>query len=69
MLKLDIKPGESIRIGDFAVITLEEKSGKTARLSIQADKSVPIDRVQQSSPAKLAAKYGISGLNTPTPAI
>lgn len=62
MLKLDIKPGESIRIGDFAVITLEEKSGKTARLSIQADKSVPIRRQETSTAAQLAAKSGLSGL-------
>ncbi|AOJ09654.1 carbon storage regulator [Burkholderia mayonis] len=60
MLKLDIKPGESVKIGDFAVITLEDKSGKVARLSIQADKSVPISRVTSSSTAQIAAKVGLS---------
>lgn len=59
MLKLDIKPGESVRIGDVAVITLEEKSGQIARLSIQADRSVPIKRTSPSSAAQFAAKYGL----------
>ncbi|MGX0136344.1 carbon storage regulator [Cupriavidus metallidurans] len=59
MLKLDIKPGESVRIGDIAVITLEDKSGKVARLSIDADKSVPITRVEKPTAARLAAKVGL----------
>lgn len=44
MLNIDIKPGESVRIGDVAVITLVDKSGKAARLSIVAKKDVPISR-------------------------
>lgn len=60
MLKLDIKPGESIKIGDIAVVTLEEKSGQIARLSISADRSVPINRVTASSAAKIAAEFGLS---------
>ncbi|MBU9386633.1 carbon storage regulator [Burkholderia multivorans] len=61
MLKLDIKPGESVKIGDIAVITLEDKSGKVARLSIQADKSIPIQRTAPSPTAQIAAKVGLSG--------
>ena len=60
LLRIDIKPGESVRIGD-AVITLEDKSGKIARLAIEADKSVPISRTQKSSTAQLAASMGITG--------
>jgi sRNA-binding carbon storage regulator CsrA len=61
MLKLDMKPGESVKIGDFAVITLESKSGNTARLSIQADKSVPIDRIDGSpNAAQMAARVGLA---------
>jgi sRNA-binding carbon storage regulator CsrA len=60
MLKLDIKPGESVKIGDVAVITLEDKSGKVARLSIQADKSVPITRTAPSTTAQIAAKVWLS---------
>lgn len=59
MLKLDLRPGESVRIGDIAVITLEDKSGKTARLSFDADKSVRISRVMHNSPAQMM-KSGIS---------
>jgi len=61
VLKLEIRPGESIAIGNVAVVTLEEKSGKIARLAIQADKSVPVSRVQQNNTAKLAASVGITG--------
>jgi len=60
MLKIDIRPGESVKIGE-AVITLEDKSGKVARLSIDAPKSVPIDRVQTHTPASMAASMGLSG--------
>lgn len=62
MLKIDIRVGESVKIGDFAVITLDEKSGKIARLSIQADKSIPVSRVPGASVAQIAATSGIGGL-------
>lgn len=61
LLRIDIKPGESIRIGDIAVITLEEKAGKLARLSIEADKKVPVSRVQFQNTAQLVASMGITG--------
>lgn len=62
MLKMDLRPGESIKVGS-AIITLEAKSGQLARLSIQADKSVPVSRVDQqqgSSAAKIAAENGMT---------
>lgn len=60
MLRIDLKPGESIAIGD-AVVTLEDKSGKIARLSVQADKSIPVRRVQeQGSVARMVAEHGIT---------
>jgi sRNA-binding carbon storage regulator CsrA len=61
MLKIDLKPGESVSIGNIAVITLEEKSGKIARISIQADRSVPISRVARPTAANIAASGGITG--------
>lgn len=61
MLKLDIKVGESIAIGNHAVITLEDKSGKIARIAIKADKSVPITRLARPSAAQIAAEGGITG--------
>ncbi|UAW00957.1 carbon storage regulator [Ralstonia phage RPZH3] len=60
-LRIDLKPGESIAIGDYAVVTLEEKSGKLARLAIEADRAVPIRRATAASPAKIAASVGITG--------
>ena len=63
MLKIDLKPGESVRIGDVAVITLEDKSGQRARIAFQADRSIPIRRVERpvASDARLAAATGITG--------
>ncbi len=60
MLKLELRVGESVKIGD-AIVTLEDKSGRIARLAIQADKSVPIHRVQATTAAHLA-KNGIAAL-------
>lgn len=55
MLRFDLRVGESLRIGDDVVITLEAKSGQLARLTIQAPPSVspirPISPARGSSPA------------------
>lgn len=61
MLKIDLRPGESVRIGDIAVVTLEEKSGKIARLAIQADKSIPVSRSGRQNAVQIAAAMGITG--------
>lgn len=59
MLKIDLRPGEAISIGD-AIVTLESKSGQVARLAVQADKSIPVQRVRQhQSVAQLVAEQGI----------
>ncbi len=60
MLKLELRVGESVKIGD-AVVTLEDKSGKVARLAIDADKSVPIMRIGPSTMAQIA-KQGIGAI-------
>lgn len=68
MLTIDLEPGESVRIGDVAVVTLREKSGRRARIEFQADRSVPIKRVQAGpTDAKLAAAGGITGQALPAP--
>lgn len=61
LLRIDIKPGESIRIGDVAVITMEKKLGNIARITIEADKSVPVSRTNRQNTAQLAASIGITG--------
>ncbi len=61
MLKIDLRPGESVSIGNLAIVTLEEKSGKIARIAVDADKSVPVIRLTKPTTAKLAATEGITG--------
>jgi hypothetical protein len=61
LLKIDLKPGQAISIGE-AIITLEAKSGQLARLSVQADKSIPVRKLQEQGPsvAKMVAEHGIT---------
>ena len=61
VLKIELRPGEAVSIGDLAIITLESKSGKVARIAINADKSVPVSRVVQPTAAQFAAIGGITG--------
>ncbi|MED5545694.1 MAG: carbon storage regulator [Pseudomonadota bacterium] len=52
MLKLDIRIGESVSIGDNVVLRLEKKSGQLARIAIEADPSLKIQR-GEPAPAPL----------------
>lgn len=59
MLKIELRPGQAISIGD-TIVTLEAKSGQVARLAVEAPKAVQVQRVQQqTSVAQLAAQQGI----------
>ena len=55
---IDLRVGETIKVGDVAAITLIEKSGKLARLSIVADSRVKIDHVKVS--ASRLARMGLT---------
>lgn len=57
-LHVDLKVGETVRVSGPATFTLEEKSGQRARLNIQADANVRIERVGLNSGAE-QAKLGI----------
>jgi sRNA-binding carbon storage regulator CsrA len=57
-LKIDLKVGESIKIGDLASITMVEKSGQLARLDIKADQSVKIEHVRIN--ASSVARAGLT---------
>ena len=46
-MHVDLKIGESIKIGE-ATLTLDDKSGKVVRLSIDADIKIPIQRVKHN---------------------
>lgn len=59
-LRLDLKPGESVRIGDNIVITLEDKSGRSARIAFEADRSVKITRVKDENTAAQFLRNGLS---------
>lgn len=64
MLKLDLKIGESVRIGEgpnAVVITLEDKSGRNARIAFDADRSVKIARVKKDE--KTPAQFLRQGLS------
>lgn len=67
MLRIELKPGESVRIGDDILVTLEEKSGQRARVAFSADRSIPIRKVKGGKGgSRLAATLGITG--DPVPA-
>lgn len=63
MLFLDLKPGDSVRIGSVAVVTLESKTGKAARLAFNAGPSVQITKIQAPiETGKPDIKFGIMHL-------
>lgn len=45
MLKIDLRPGDEIKVGD-ATVKMIHKSGQLACLVIDAPKNVPIERVR-----------------------
>lgn len=62
MLRLDLKPGESVKIGEgpnAVVITLEDKSGRNARVAFDADRSVKIARVKEDSTPAQFLRQGL----------
>lgn len=58
MLIVNLSPGEGVRIGDSVTLTLEKKTGQIARLVIDADKSIPVKRIEASDKRKTV---GITG--------
>lgn len=60
MLKIDLRPGERVKIGGVAIVTLEQKSGSRARLSIEADSDVKVEKAGRVDTSSHAAKYGIT---------
>ena len=59
LLKIDLGPGEKLRIGD-AIVTMEQKSGQRARLVIEADKSIPVRKESEPNASiQLIAKQGL----------
>ncbi len=59
ILTLDVRVGESLKIGD-ATVKVVSKSGQLARLEIEADQSVPVQRITQGAGINSAAERGIA---------
>ena len=59
MLVLKIRIGESVKIGNDVTMTLQERDGNTIKLAVDADKSIPVRRVQTTSQAEIAGKVGL----------
>lgn len=49
MMKIDVRVGESLAIGEGIILTLEKKSGQLARLSVRADPGMKV-RLMPSLP-------------------
>jgi hypothetical protein len=62
MLKIDIEPGDTIKIGDGVTLHLEQKSGQRARLSFDADRSIPIKKIPKVRipDSKIISKLGMT---------
>lgn len=45
VLMMDMEPGDAISINGPAKITIEDKTGRRARIRIEADKSVQVIRL------------------------
>lgn len=59
MLRIDLKPGESVKVGDDITVHLEEKSGQRARLAFDAPRTVRIIKNPMVSEVIHAARRGI----------
>lgn len=53
-MRLDLRAGECVRIGEDVYITLEEKSGKVARVTINAPQSKEIRRASNDNDKTVA---------------
>lgn len=51
MLRLEVNPGDTVRIGQNVVMRMEARSGRAARLSFEAPASVQIRLVSQREDA------------------
>ena len=60
MLSLDLMPGDRVAIGDNVTLTLEEKTGRRARISVQAPREMHIRKLPAPSAVIEAARKGIT---------
>lgn len=55
-LIVDIKPGETLDLGGLATISLVQKSGKAARLWVQADRQLNVNHSARPALAEAEKK-------------
>lgn len=60
MLSLDLMPGDKVEIGDNVTLTLEDKTGKRARIIVQAPRELTIRKLPAPSAVIAAARKGIT---------
>lgn len=58
MLKLAMRPGDSIRIGEEIKVQLPEDMGCNIHLLVDAPREVEIKRQKREEPEKISAKKG-----------
>ena len=70
-LVLTRRSGQSIRIGDDITITVSEVSGGAVRVSIDAPRTVPVNRTEvlDAIAQSNAAATGAPRVGLPTPAV
>lgn len=62
-LTLSVNVGQSVAIGGPATVRVEQKSGQSVRLVIDADRSIPIKKID--APVPHGASYGLAGARQP----
>ena len=59
-LSFDLKVGDALSIDSGRiVVTLREKSGRTAKVSVESDQSVAVNKVKSVASAIVPARQGI----------
>jgi hypothetical protein len=59
LMRIDLKPGEQLQIGDVTV-TIERKSGQSTRLAVEAPRATPVKKLSDEAPGiRMIAERGI----------
>lgn len=58
-MSIDLKPGEKLQVGE-AILVFVQKSGQVARFEIEADRSVPVKKLNASPSVRLMAEQGFA---------
>jgi carbon storage regulator len=69
MLKITRRTGERIILGDDIVVTLLEVSGQTARIGIDAPRSIPVYREEIWIEVKRENEAAAQAADPPLPAV